>query len=258
MKLYLKFVAMHFKSQMQYKVSFFLTVLGQFVMSFTALLGVWFIFERFPEVEGFTFPQVLLCLATVLVAFSLAECFARGFDLFPRMISNGTFDRILVRPRGTVFQVLATQIEFTRLGRFVQAIMVFSYAIPASGVAWSWDKVLTLVLMIICGSIVFFCLFLFYAGFAFFIVEGLEFMNIFTDGGREFGRYPFVIYGDEVLKFLTYVVPLALFQYYPFLYLLDMEQSLWYMFAPVFGLFFVVPAYLFWRLGLRKYVSTGS
>ena len=36
------------------------------------------------------------------MAFALAECFARGFDTFASMLGNGTFDRILVRPRGTV------------------------------------------------------------------------------------------------------------------------------------------------------------
>ena len=39
MRLYLKFVAMHLQSQMQYKISFFLLALGQFLVSFTALLG---------------------------------------------------------------------------------------------------------------------------------------------------------------------------------------------------------------------------
>ncbi len=258
MKLYLRFFSMHLKSQMQYKVSFLLTALGQFLVSFTALLGIWFMFAQFNEVEGFSFQQVLLCFATVLMAFSLAECFGRGFDVFPRMINNGEFDRVLVRPRHEVFQVLASQIEFTRIGRLLQAIMVFCYAIPASGVNWTYDKIITLFLMIACGSIVFFCLFMIYAAFSFFTIEGLEFMNVFTDGGREFGRYPFSVYGDDVLRFLTYVIPLALFQYYPLLYLLDMKKSILYMLTPLLGLLFTIPAYAFWRFGLSKYKSTGS
>lgn len=258
MKLYLKFFSMHLKSLMQYKVSFILTALGQLLVSFTALLGVWFMFDRFQEVEGFTFQQVLLCLATVLMAFSLAECFGRGFDIFPRMIRSGEFDRVLVRPRHEIIQVLASHMEFSRLGRVVQAILVFWYAIPASGVNWTFDKITTLVLMVVCGSIIFFCLFLINAAFAFFTIEGLEFMNIFTDGGREFGRYPFSVYGEEVLKFLTYIIPLALFQYYPLLYLLEREQSIFYMLTPVLGLFFAIPAYAFWRFGLGRYTSTGS
>lgn len=258
MSLYMKYFAMHLKSQMQYKLSFLLTVLGQFLISFTVLLGMWFMFLRFQGVEGFTLPQVLLCFASVLMAFSLAECFARGFDLFPRMIGNGEFDRVLVRPRRVVPQVLAAKIEFSRLGRLVQAFMVFAYAIPTSGVSWTWDKIITLVLMVACGCIVFFCLFLVYAAFTFFTLEGLEFMNIFTDGGREFGRYPFSIYGKDVLRFLTYVIPLALFQYYPLLFLLDREKSPLYMLAPLLGLFFALPAYAFWRYGLSRYKSTGS
>jgi len=258
MKLYAKYISIHLKSQMQYKTSFFLTIFGQFIMSFTVLLGLYFMMSRFNNVGGFSLQQVLLCFAVVLMAFSLAECFARGFDLFPQMISNGEFDRALVRPRGLIFQVLAGKVEFTRLGRLIQAILVFCYAIPASGVIWSADKIFTLILMVVCGAFVFFGLFLIYASFTFFTIEGLEFMNMLTDGGREFGAYPYSIYGESILRFLTYIVPLALFQYYPLLYLLDRETSLFYMLSPVAGLLFLIPTYAFWRFGLYCYKSTGS
>ena len=258
MRLYLRFFAMHLKSQMQYKVSFFLTALGQFLVSFTALLGVYFMFSRFNVVEDYAFEQALLCFAVVLMAFSMAEMLGRGFDLFPQIISNGEFDRALVRPRNVIFQVLASKMDFTRLGRLFQAILVFCYAIPNSGVMWTWDKILTLCLMIVCGSFIFFGLFLIYAAFSFFTIEGLEFMNVFTDGGREFGRYPFSVYGKTILRFLTFVVPLALFQYYPLLYLLDREQSVFFMFIPLIGLLFLIPSYAFFRVGLRRYKSTGS
>lgn len=258
MRLYLKYFSMNLKSQMQYKISFFLTALGQFLVSFSALLGIWFMFYRFNKVEGFSFQQVLLCFAVVLMAFSIAECFGRGFDVFSRMLGNGEFDRVLVRPRNEVFQVLASQMEFTRIGRFAQALLVFCYAIPTAGIYWTWDKIFTLFLMISCGSVVFFCLFLINAALTFFTVEGLEVMNIFTDGGREFGRYPFSVYGREVLSFYTYIIPLALFQYYPLLYLLGMQKSPLYMLTPLIGLLFVLPAYALWRFGLQNYKSTGS
>ena len=256
--LYIKFFLMSLKSQMQYKTSFFLMMLGQFLTSFTTLLGVYFMFLRFNKVDGFTYNQALLCFAVTLMAFSLAETFGRGFDLFPRMLGNGEFDRALVRPRSVIFQILASKMEFSRLGRLIQAAAVFCYAIPKSGVDWLWDKVLTLCLMIVCGSLVFFGLFVVFAAFSFFTTEALEFMNIFTDGGREFGRYPFAIYGQNVLKVLTYVIPLALFQYYPLLYLLDIKQNAFYMFTPLFSLVFLVPSYVFFRIGVQKYKSTGS
>ena len=258
MKLYLKYFAINLKSQMQYRTTFILNIFGRIVLSFATVAGILFMFTRFNEVEGFTLSQTLLCTAIVTMAFSLAEVFARGFDIFPRLLGNGEFDRCLVRPRGIIFQVLGSHMEFARLGILVQAVFVLCYAIPGSGVMWTWDKITTLLLMIACGAGVFFGLYIVYAAFSFFTVEGLEFMNILTHGGREFGRYPFAVYGGGVLKFLTYVIPLALFQYYPLLYLLDREESKLYMLTPVLGLLFLLPGYGFFRVGLRRYKSTGS
>lgn len=235
-----------------------MSAVGQFLVSFTAFLGVYFMFSRFNSVKGFTFSEVLLCFAVILTSFSLAECFVRGFDAFSGIISNGEFDRIMVRPRNEILQVLASRIEFSRIGRLLQALAMFAYAIPASGLDWTLAKILTLMFMLAGGFVVFSGLFILYASFCFFTIEGLEFMNIFTDGGREFGRYPFSVYGEGVLKFLTYVIPLALFQYYPWLYLIGKSDNPYYMFLPLAGMLFILPCLLFWRLGVRHYRSTGS
>ncbi len=256
--LYLRYLSIHLKSQMQYKVSFVLMLLGQFVLSGTVLLSVWFLFMRFPQVQGFRFEEVLLAFAPTLLSFSLAELLGRGFDMFPQMLANGEFDRALVRPRGAVFQVLAGKVEFTRLGRLLQAVPVLAYAMYASGIQWTGDKVLVLLMMIACGTLVFFCLFVILAAISFFTLEGLELMSIFTHGGREFGRFPFSIYGKDVLRFLTFVVPLALVQYWPLLYLLGRSQRLLHALAPLFSLWFLLPAWWLWRLGLKHYKSTGS
>ncbi|MGI6669030.1 MAG: ABC transporter permease [Acetivibrionales bacterium] len=258
MRLYFKYFSINLKSQMQYKAAFFMNIIGRIAASFAAVGAVLFMLARFNEVEGFTLSQTLLCSSIVTMAYSFAEVFARGFDIFPYLLGNGEFDRMLVRPRGIIFQVLATHMEFARLGIFIQAAAVLCYAIPNSGVTWTRDKILTLLLMIFCGAAVFFGLYIVYASFSFFTIEGLEFMNILTHGGREFGRYPYAIYGDGILKFLTYIVPLALFQYYPLLYLLDRVQSRFYMFTPLISMLFIIPSYAFFRFGLRRYKSTGS
>ena len=258
MRLYLKYASIILRGQMQYKVSFVMSSIGQFLVAFTTFLAMYFMFNRFNCVNGFTFSEVLLCFAVTLAAFSLAECFVRGFDTFSGIISNGEFDRIMVRPRNEILQVLASRIEFTRIGRLLQAVLMLIYAVPTSQVVWSSDKIATLVLMLIGGFCVFSGLFIIYASICFFTIEGLEFMNIFTDGGREFGKYPISIYGEGVLKFLTYVVPIALFQYYPFLYLIGRTDNVVYMFLPLVGVIFLIPCLAFWEIGIRHYKSTGS
>ncbi len=243
---------------MQYKFSFFMTLIGQFIVSFTAFLGVFFMFERFNAVEGYTLSEVMICFAVVLMAFSITECFVRGFDVFPKLIKRGELDRILLRPRSVIFQVLTSNIEFSRVGRLLQAIIMLAYAIPTSGVVWTAERILTLIIMVLGGIITFSALFVLYAGISFFTVEGLEVMNIFTDGSREFAKYPLSIYGDGILRALTYVVPIALFQYYPFLFLIGRSDNILFMFLPLFSIIFMIPCYLFFRFGIRRYKSTGS
>lgn len=258
MKLYLRYFSIHMRSVMQYKISFLLTTIGQFLVSFNVFLGVYFMFMRFNKVKGYSYSEALLCFSIILVEFSLAECFARGFDAFSSMIGNGEFDRIMVRPRSEILQVLGSKIEFTRIGRVFQAIVMFVYGILNSDIQWSLDKILTVIFMMLGGAVVFTGIFIVYAALCFFTLEGLEFMNIFTDGAREYGKYPISIYGKRVLQICTFLIPIALVQYYPLLYLLDRNAKQWYMFLPLLAIVFIIPCYMLWKIGLKHYKSTGS
>lgn len=256
--LYGHYVSIHVKSMMQYKMSFLLAVTGQFLVSFNVFLGMFFMFQRFSAVGGFTYSQVLLCFSVFLMEFSLAECTARGFDTFSSMVRKGEFDRVMVRPRGLIFQVLGSRFELTRIGRMLQAVVMFIYGVRKSGICWSVPKVITVIFMLISGTALFFGIFLVYAALCFFTLESLEIMNIFTDGAREFGKYPVSVYGKRILQLCTFVVPYALVQYYPLLFLLGKRTEIWWMFVPLLAFGFMIPCYWLWRVGVKKYQSAGS
>lgn len=256
--LFLRFLSLHLRAQMQYKASFALAVFAQIVSSLGTAAGVYFLYLRFGVIEGFTFAEVMLCFATVLMAFSLAECFFRGLDRFEGMLRRAEFDRVLCRPCGALYQVLCANVGLSRLGRMLQSAVVFAYALPASGVHWTAARVFTLLGMVLGGASLFAALFLTYASICFFTTEGLEFFNIFTDGGREFGRYPFSVYGKWTLRFFTYIVPLACVQYYPLCFILGRAPSPAWALTPLAAQLFWLPASLLWRLGIRRYRSTGS
>ena len=184
--------------------------------------------------------------------------YARGFDVFPDMVKNGTFDRVLVRPRNEILQVLGSKFELTRIGRMLQAVVMFFYGIMKSNVEWGFSKVLTVVFMLIGGTALFTGIFLIYAALCFFTLDGLEFMNVLTDGAREYGKYPVSIYGKRMLQFTTFVIPYALVQYYPLLYILDKSTNRFYIFLPLFAILFLLPCYCLWKFGIHKYTSSGS
>ncbi len=258
MKLYVHFLAMHLKSQMQYRVSFFLTLFAQSITAMTWFVGLWALMERFHQINGFSFGEVLLCFSVMTLAFSLTECFMAGVDRFPALISRGEFDRILLRPRGALLQVLCSQIDFARFGRIIPAVITLFVAIPVSGVQWSFSKVLLLAAMILSGVCVFTGAFWLGATMSFFFIEGIECLNIFTYGMREFGAYPLVIYGKGLLCFFTFIIPFAPVQYYPMLVLLGRSDSLLFGISPLLACLFLLPCFLLWKLGVRHYKSAGS
>jgi len=258
MKLYFKFFAMHLKSRMAYKRSFIFSVIGQFLTSFTIFAAMYFLLDRFDTVRGYTLEECLLASGVIMMSFAIAECFFRGFDSFGRFIRSAHFDRLLVRPRSPMFQVLCEMIEFSRLGRLLQGILMLSCGISASPVVWTPYKYAVLIFMLIGGVCVFAGLFIIHAGFCFFTLEGLEFMNVFTDGAKEHFAYPIDVYGKSFLRICTYIIPYALFQYYPLLYLLGRTDNPLFGLLPLLSPLFLIPACAFWRFGVRKYKSAGS
>lgn len=258
MKLYFRYLGLHLKSQMQYRTSFFLILFAQGMTAGTWIFSVWALMNRFQQINGFSYGEVLLCFAVMTLAFSLTECFMAGIDHFSTLISRGEFDRILLRPHGALFQVICSQIDFARFGRIITASLAMAYAIPASGVHWNTSRIILLVLMVFSGVCVFTGTFWLGAALSFFFIEGLECLNIFTYGMREFGTYPLVIYGSGILQFFTFIVPFAPVQYYPLLYLLGKSDNPLHYFSPLLACFFLLPCFLLWRLGVRHYKSAGS
>ncbi|WP_028560792.1 ABC transporter permease [Paenibacillus pinihumi] len=260
MKLYWKYILILFRSQMQYRASFWLLTLGQCLTPLSVFAGLYFLFERFGQISGWSFAEVALCFAVIHMAFAISECFGRGFDLFSSLVVSGDFDRVLVRPRGTILQVLGSKFEFTRAGRLLQSLLVLVFAISRLSVEWTLLKGLTLFLTIGCGVFIFTGIFMLVATLCFWTIQGLEVANILTDGGREMAQYPLSIYHKWVARFFTFVIPFGCINYLPLMYILDKTEGngILYMLAPVAGIVFILPCLLVWNIGVRHYRSTGS
>lgn len=260
MKLYFKYLKILFKAQMQYRISFLLLSFGQFFIPFLVFAGLVFMFERFGSVKGWTFFEVALCFAVIHIAFSVSECCARGFDSFSALVSCGEFDRILVRPRSTVVQVLGSKFEFTRVGRLAQSMGVLVWALLNLPVSWNVAKAATLILMVVSGIFIFTGIFILAATMCFWTIQSIEVANIFTDGGREMSQYPMDIYKKWVGRFFTFVIPFGCVNYFPLLFILDKAKGneLLFMLSPLWGILFIIPCLWVWRFGVRHYRSTGS
>jgi len=260
MRLYCKYIALLLKSQLQYKASFIMTIFTQFLTPFTAFAGIYLLFERFGSIDGWNVYEVFLCFAVIGASFAISTCFARGFDSFPDMVKNAGFDRVLVRPRGTIIQVLGSGFDIKRLGHLIQAVIVLIIAISGVNILWSMIKVLTLINMIIGGTCIFAGIYMLQATFSFWTIEGLEVANILTHGVKEYASYPLSIFPKWITYFFTFIIPFGCVNYLPLQSLLDRidgNQAV-YMLLPLLGIVFIFPCLILWRFGIKHYRSTGS
>lgn len=258
MRCYVAFLVMHIKSQIQYRLSFFLLFVSQFIGTWFTFLSISFLFARFDCVGGFSYEEVLLCFSVVNFSFYFSKCLSEGFHDFSSIISNTEFDRILTRPRYTILQVLFAKLELHQLGAVLQSTILLIYAIVKSNFIWDTQKAFVLVAMLMAGICIFLSLSILYASFCFFTIDGLHIIDLCIAGGQEFGRYPVAIYGQNVLAFFTYVVPIALFQYYPLLYLIGKDSGSINAYLPLCCPLFTLPCIIMWNLGVRNYKSVGS
>jgi len=216
------------------------------------------LFQRFDTLMGWSVYEVSLCYSIIHMAFSTSECFARGFDSFSQQIRTGSFDQLLVRPQSLILQVLGSKFEFTRIGRFTQSILVLIISLSNLHIEFTALKIMTVILSVVCGTFIFTGIYILGATLCFFTVEGIEVINIFTDGGREMAQYPLGIYKKWIQKFFTFVIPFGVVNYYPLLYVLDKSDKVTYTLLPLSGLLFLVPCLRIWSFGVKHYKSTGS
>lgn len=263
LKLYMKYFKLNIESQLQYRASFIMMSIGHFLITFIEFLGVWVLFERFGNIQGFTFEEAALFYGIVHMAFAITEGWTRGFDTFPRLVRSGDFDRILLRPRTTVLQILGHDIQMMRIGRFMQGLVVLIWAILKLNIKWTLGKTLLLIGSIIGGNFLFSGLIVLQATLSFWSVQSLEIVNSFTYGGVQAAQYPISIYKPWFRKILIYLIPLATVNYFPAMAILEKSEPLNYpnwmgWVSPLFGILFFIFSLSIWKIGVKYYTSTGS
>src|SRR5262245_38724880 len=116
---------------MQYKVSFLLALAGSFLVNLIEFGVAIAIFTRIPLLVGWSLAEVALLYGLSATSFAVAELVASALDSFDVHIVRGTFDRVLVRPRGALFQVLVEDFALRRVGRVGQGVLVLVFALQA-------------------------------------------------------------------------------------------------------------------------------
>ena len=260
LKLVGRLTAVSFRSKLQYKASFWTLTVAYFFSTVIEVVGIGVLFARFHSIKGWDFEEVLLLYAVISMGFATAECLTRGFDKFSILVRHGGFDRMLLRPVGTLLQVAVSEVQPMRVGRWIQALLLLLWSMDALHLTW-FSMAGVVVLLCYCGvSCLFYGLMILQATCSFWSTESLEIFNIATYGGLEAARFPLSIY-DRPMRFLfTFVIPLGCVAYLPLASILEQEAvPQWVgLVGPFAGGIFLLACCALWRVGVRHYNSVGS
>jgi len=258
-----RLVGAQIRSQLQYRASFTLDVLGSFWISFVDFLVVLTIFHNVSRLNTWTVHEVALLYALSSITFAVTDLLIGHLDQFPQKIRDGSFDVVLVRPRGTLFQIVASDFATRRAAKALQGGIVLVYALGGVTIHWNVWRVLVLLASLPSAVVIFASVWVMGACIAFWTTDGGEFTNAFTYGGTSMAQYPFDVYARWLRRFLGYFVPLAFVCYFPVLYVLGKRDPLGLprvldFASPAVALAAACVAGSVWRFAVRHYRSAGG
>lgn len=256
-------VVMCIRSALAYPASFALMLVSGMAVTALDFVAILLMFSHLRSFGGFTLGEMALLYGTASMALGVADLLVGSIERIGERIRTGALDTWLIRPVPALVHAVADEFALRRLGRPIQAAVVLVLAVRALDLDWTVAKGIVLGVSMLTGTIIFAAIFVLKAAFQFVAIDSAQVANSFTYGGQQLTQYPLVIFGTDIVRAVTFVVPLAFVNYYPVLFVLGKPAPLglpsWIgLLAPVVAVAMVALAGLAWRGGLRRYRSTGS
>jgi ABC-2 type transport system permease protein len=260
---YLTLLRARLRSRLQYRASFVVDVVMNAAISAIEVVSLLVVFHVTPSLAGFSLREALVIAGLAGTAFALGDLTVGNVRDLDLQVRSGSFDALLVRPLGTLPQLVVGDVAFQRLGRTLQAVAVLAVAVSIADINWTPARVLLLLAAPLAGAVIFGSLIVTGATLAFWVVEAREAANSITYGGRDFTTYPLPVYTGWFRRVFGYALPFAFVAYLPALALLGRPDPLgipgWLGWcSPLVAVPCAAGAGLAWRAGVRHYRSTGS
>jgi viologen exporter family transport system permease protein len=253
------YFAQYAKVRVSYRGDFFISLLTSFAATVFGLGFVVVLFQKAPRLAGWRFEEELFLYGFSLIPYGVFNVVSVNlYDFGNNYIIEGKFDRVLLRPISSLFQVLFETFRIESVQEIATGIFCMWWATKHLGLIWTPGKFAMLLFFGLCAGIIYVSIFLILTTVSFWFEDRIgvhpPVWNIIA-----FGRWPLSIYSGAVQFFLCWIIPFGLASYYPSVRMLGRTVTPEYArLVPVVAAVFLVLAISLWNLGTRHYSSTGS
>ena len=259
LKLLLLYFAQYAKVRLAYKADFFIAFFSSMAATVLGFGFVLVLFSKIPQLQGWSFYEILFLYAFSLVALGFFNVVSWNLYEFGDIyIIQGRFDRILLRPVDTLFQVIFEKFRIESLQEVVTGLLIITMCVRRLHLAWTRADYFWFALMVACGAVIYLSVFLILTAVSFWFEDRVGIVppvfNMLT-----FGRYPLTIYNVFIQFMLSWIIPFGFASFYHTTHFLRRQSFATYFYlVPVVAAVFFALAVLVWHKGVENYSSTGS
>ena len=257
--LFSDYFAQYAKVRISYRGDFFISLATSMAATIFSLGFVVILFQKATQLAGWRLEEVVFLWGFTQIPYGLFNVISLNlYDFGNNYIIEGKFDRVLLRPVTSLFQVLFETFRIESLQEVATGTFCMWWASHRLGIHWTAGKFMTLLFFGACAAVIYVSIFLILSTVSFFWEDRIgvhpPVWNVIA-----FGRYPLSIYSGVVQFFLCWIIPFGLASFYPSVRLLGRTVTPEYLpLVPVVAVVFLTIAVSLWNFGTRHYSSTGS
>ncbi len=254
-----QYLGQYAKTRMAYKADFFIASFANILATLAGYGFVLVLFSRIPQLKGWKFEEVLFIYGFSLIPMGVFNIVSLNlYDFGEIYIVEGKFDRVLLRPIHSLFQILFENFRLESMQEIITGLAAVLYCAGRLNIRPTLDNLVLFPLLVFCGAIIYTCIFVIISSVNFWVEDriGLSppIFNMIA-----FGRYPITIYSAAIQFLLSWIIPFAFASFYPTARFLGrMEFRTEFYLVPVVAAVLTGLALYIWERGVLQYKSTGS
>jgi ABC-2 type transport system permease protein len=253
------YFAQFLKMRLAYRMDFVVDTLAVGFSLVIQLAVLDTLFSKVSALAGWSFEQVLFIYGFSLVPLGLFNLVSVNLYRFAdEYIIQGRLDRVLLRPVGSLAQVIFESFNVSGLNEIIIGSALMGWAAWKLGLDFGVQDLMALVVLAPGAAAIYMGVFLAITSVSFWHEDKMGLAPPVYNIIR-FARYPVTIYSLPVRIFLTFVLPFAWVAFYPAAWFVGGEDfHRLALLTPLVGAVVLGGALLIWRRGIANYTSTGS
>ena len=258
-RLFLLYFAQYAKVRMAYKADFIIAFFSSMAATVLGFGFVLVLFSKIPRLQDWSFNEVMFLYAFSLIPLGFFNVVSWNLYEFGELyIIEGRFDRVLLRPVDTLFQVIFEKFRLESLQEVVTGLVMLAVCVRRMHMILGLGDYLRFGAMIACGAVIYLAVFLILTAVSFWFEDRVGIVPpVFNM--LNFGRYPLTIYNVFIQFLLSWIIPFGFASFYPTTHFLGRNSfALYFHLVPVVAAGFFLLAIVVWNRGVANYSSTGT